>query len=197
MDRKSKILIWSFVVLILASAAFTYWRIVVKKNYIISAWADCDPTVDKCFVWQCDPNATDESEKCTGDPEKDTWYYQVIERKAFNIPLCDPNDENCEALTCPEGEKDCLITFCSSETAKDGEECSDPETYIKEHPEALEEEACDPETDENCTVDEECDLETDENCIQQEDCDPETEDCPADDESAPADSGAGAESSVE
>jgi hypothetical protein len=150
MDKKSKILIIAILILIAGSVAVTYWRIMIKKDYIISAQADCDPTIEKCFVWNCDPNATDESEKCTGDAEKDTWYYKIIKRKAANIPLCDPKDENCTALTCPAGEKDCSEVFCSAETATQGEECSDLETYIKEHPEALEEEACDPETDENC-----------------------------------------------
>lgn len=53
--------------------------------------------------------------ECTGDPEEDTWYYKKINRQTFNIPLCDPNDENCEALVCPEGEEDCSETLCSDQ----------------------------------------------------------------------------------
>jgi hypothetical protein len=155
MDKKSKILIIVVLILIAGSVVATYWRIMVKKDYIISAQADCDPTTDKCFIWNCDPNSQVESEKCTGDTEKDIWYYQIIKRKAANIPLCDPKDENCEAFICPEGEKDCSVEFCNDSTKKKEDVCSDPETYIQEHPEALEENAaeCDSATDETCPAD--------------------------------------------
>ena len=155
MDKKSKILIITILVLIAGTVAVTYFRIMIKKDYIISAQTDCDPTTEKCFIWNCDPNSQVEGEACTGDATKDTWYYKIIKRKAANIPLCDPKDENCAALTCPEGKKNCSEVFCSAETATQGEECSDPETYIQEHPEALKSEACDPATDETCPAAEE------------------------------------------
>lgn len=158
MDKKSKILIIAVLILIAGSVAVTYWRIMIKKDYIISAQTDCDPLSEKCFVWNCDPNSQVEGEACTGDAENDTWYYKIIKRKAANIPLCDPNDENCTALTCPEGEKDCEEIFCTEDI------CTTPEQYIIDHPEALEEEACDPETDEDCVLEEECDPTLDENC---------------------------------
>ena len=138
MDKKSKILISVFFILILISAAVTYYRTIIKKDYIISAQADCDPSVDKCFIWKCDPTATDETLKCTGDPEKDTWYYQIAKRKAANIPLCDPKkDENCDPWTCADGEKDCSATFCDAQTSKEQKvECSDPVQYNIDNPPA-------------------------------------------------------------
>lgn len=163
MDKKSKILIAVIIILILGSVAATYWRIIVKKDYIISAQADCDPLSENCFVWNCDP-AVDGEGVCTGEPELDTWYYKIIKRKAANIPICDPNDENCEALVCPEGEADCEEIFCANETKSEEDICTNPEQYILDHPEALEEEACDPEVDEGCIMEEECDPEVDEDC---------------------------------
>src|SRR5665647_1731385 len=107
MDKKSKIFFLVFFLLIAGSIAVTYYRIVIKRDYIISAQADCDPTMEKCFVWECDPISTVEGEACIGDSESDIWYYKIIKRRAANIPLCDPNDENCTALTCSVGEKEC------------------------------------------------------------------------------------------
>jgi len=154
MDKKSKILLWVVFLLIIGSVAVTYWRIMIKKDYMIEAQASCDPTVDKCFVSSCDPAVTEGDTMCTGDPEKDTSYYAIISRKAANIPLCDPNDENCAALTCPEGEKDCSMTFCNdSNKEEQGAECNDPEQYNIDNPPV----------DESATA-----------------CDPENEDCPAD-----------------
>ena len=134
MDKKSKILIIVFILLILGSVAATYYRIFVKRDYIISAQMDCDPLSENCYVWKCDP-AVDGEETCTGDPEEDIWYYKILNRKALNIPLCDPNDEECEALTCPEGEAECEMTNCNPET----EECMTPERYLEENPDALSE----------------------------------------------------------
>lgn len=136
MDKKSKILVGVFVLLITASIAATYWRVFLKKDYMISAQVDCDPATEACFIWECDPETPGE---CTGDPEEDIWYYEIIKKKAANIPDCDPEDENCEALVCQEGETDCEYILCSSETASEGEKCSNPEEYLAENPEESEE----------------------------------------------------------
>lgn len=151
-----------FGLLILGSVAFTYYRIMIERDYLISAETDCDPTSEKCFIYICDPK----TEGCTGDPEEDTWYYKIIKRKASNIPLCDPNDENCEALTCLKGENDCSFEFCQEGNA-DGIECNDPEQYNIENP--LEEESVCEEGDEECLSAEESACEDgDEECVAEE-----------------------------
>ena len=178
----------AFGLLLFGSVAFTYYRIVVKKNYLISAEADCDPTIEKCFVYVCDPAA---GEECTGDPEEDTSYYKIIKRKASSIPLCDPNDENCDALICSEGEADCNYELCEDGNA-DGIECNDPEQYNIDHPADEEESECE-EGDEEClnASESECE-EGDEECLSQEEgsdgeeCDAETEDCSSGDDAEDA-----------
>ncbi|MDD3487719.1 MAG: hypothetical protein PHF35_05120 [Candidatus Moranbacteria bacterium] len=134
-DRKSKVLFVFLGILIIGSIAGTYWKIVVKRDYMIQAQIDCDPAEEKCFVWECDPNSTEEGEACTGDPESDIWYYKILNRNAKNIPLCDPDtDENCTAYECNPGEKDCSEEFCDEENVPDGESCNDPEQYLIENP---------------------------------------------------------------
>lgn len=172
--------------LIAGSVAFTYYRIVVKKNYVISAEAECDPTIEKCFIYVCDP--VEDGDDCTGDPEEDTWYYKIIKRKAFNIPLCDPNaDEDCEALICPEGEAGCSYELCEEGNA-DEIECNDPEQYNIDHPEEEEtDEECE-EGDEECLSEEEeseCE-EGDEECLSEEEgseCEEGDEECAQEEES--------------
>jgi hypothetical protein len=150
MDKKSKVFLAVFSVMILFSVGVTFWRTVVKKDYIVEAQADCDPTTEKCFVQECDPA----TETCTGDPAKDTTYFKKVSKKASDIPLCDPNDENCKPLECSGGEKDCVITFCDDSTKSEEETCNDPEQYNADNPPADENAAvCDPESDENCTSD--------------------------------------------
>ena len=145
MDKKSKILLSLLGLAIIISVGATYWRIMMKKDYIISSQVDCDPTIEKCFIWECDSTlAAGEDGACTGDPEEDSWYYKIAERKAYNIPLCDPDkDENCQPFLCEEGEKDCQEIFCDTTNVKEGESCNDPEEYIKNNPMEEEDEESD------------------------------------------------------
>lgn len=192
MDKKSKILFLIVGLLIAASVAVTYWRIMVNKDYIIEGQTDCDPYADVCFIWECDPESTVEGEACTGDPEMDSWYFQVARRSAANIPLCDPDtDENCDPWTCAEGEKDCSVEFCTEENmeAQYAVSCNDPVAYAEENPyecdpeidEDCEETACDPEADGECGEEEtecegeECEEADDECANMEEECEEEGE----------------------
>lgn len=159
MDKKNKIFFLIMALLIAGAVGVTYWRIMIKKDYVIEAQTDCDPTVDECFIWECDPESTEEGEACTGDPEEDSWYFQVVRRNASNIPLCDPEtDESCEALVCGENEPNCEYEFCTEENMEDqyASACNDPAEYILNNTE---------EDEEDLSADEaECDLEVDPAC---------------------------------
>jgi len=121
-------------------------------------------------------------------------YYKLVEKKAFLVPLCDPNDENCDALNCAGlGEDNCREILCSDETKEEGIECIDPIAYAASHPEeeeedeSLSEEECDPEGDEECEAAEEE--------SESEECAPDDEEC-ANDESADESEAGGAEEDV-
>lgn len=145
MDKKSKIFFISFALLIVASVFFSYYRFFISKNYDIVIEGECDPLTQSCFQYTCDPA----TEECTGNPLEDTSYYSKIYRKAFSVPMCDPNlDEQCaEQVLCHEGEASCKEVFCSQDTAEDGEECSDAEAYkamLEENPQDDSEIECAP-----------------------------------------------------
>ncbi|MFZ2193410.1 MAG: hypothetical protein WAV31_04170 [Candidatus Moraniibacteriota bacterium] len=125
-----------FFILLIGSVFVTYYKIVAKNNYLIEAQTDCDPTVKNCFIWNCDPESTEDGEACTGDAEVDTWYYKLVTKNAANVPLCDPEvDENCTPLVCELDEKDCMETFCDDESKlEQGVECSNPEEYLLNNP---------------------------------------------------------------
>ena len=167
LDRKSKILFLILGIIIIGSVAVTFWRCIVKRDYIIQVQIDCDPETEKCFVWKCDPKSGEEGKSCTGNPDEDIWYYKTIRRNAKNIPDCDPKDENCTAYICGEDEKDCGYELCTPENVPDGEECNYPQTYLKENPPADEPE-CNPDNEEciNNSSEEQC-APDDENCQDQ------------------------------
>lgn len=133
MDKKSKIFFLIFFLLIVGSVAVTYWRIMVKRDYIISAQVDCDPATEACFASACDPESNTE---CAATPEAErTTYYKLISKNAENIPPCDPYKDECpKDLSCDPGEKDCEISLCDSSNVPDGEECNDPAKYVEENP---------------------------------------------------------------
>ena len=206
LDKKSKILFVIIGLLIVGSVAVTYWRYMVERDYIVQAQTDCDPEVENCFIWECDPDSTEEGEACTGDEEEDIWYYKIIRRNAKNIPLCDPNNEECTALVCEENEAECSEELCAEDNVPEGEYCNDPEQYLLENPPDDEECAEDDkdclaemeaveceEADEECLAEQEtveCE-EGDEECAagkestgeeNTEECAPEDEDCESEEE---------------
>lgn len=194
MDKKNKIFFAVFFTLIAAVVIITFMKYFVARDYYIQAEADCDPYEEKCFIWECDPDATDESEKCTGDPEKDIWYYKKVKKIASQIPLCDPNNEDCNALACGEG-LDCEETLCDKATSEEeGAECNDPVKYTEENP-PVDEEECAPDDTEclNAQADEEECAEDDQECLdaQAESEESDTAECAPDDkECLEADGGA-------
>jgi len=118
MDKKSKILLWILILAAIVSVGITFYKTIIKKDYLISEQISCNPQIESCFVSRCDPTI---DEGCELD--ESTTYYKIIEKKAANILLCDPNSESCSELTCGLDEGDCTITLCKPEN-KDGLECS-------------------------------------------------------------------------
>jgi hypothetical protein len=162
-----RILTWTFFLVIITVVVITFLKYFYLKDYIIQAEADCDPMTEACFIYECVPGTDADCADDPEDPEAKLSYYKKVEKKAYLIPNCDPNDENCDALNCQGlDEANCKETLCSDETKEEGIECVDPSAYSASHPV---EEECDPEADENCeAVDEESGSEEcapdDENC---------------------------------
>lgn len=77
MDKKSKIIISLFFGIAVVSVILTYYKIMIKKDYLISAETGCDPETDKCFARTCDPKI---DETCSGDPNERVFYYKIVNK---------------------------------------------------------------------------------------------------------------------
>ena len=75
--------------------------------------AECDPAIDS----ECPEN---QSERIS--------YYKIVQKKARDIPLCDADSPDCQALACQAGE-DCKEIFCDETIKTEGVECGNPETF--------------------------------------------------------------------
>ena len=111
--------------LILASVGVTFYKIVILKDYQIVAEVSCDPTTEKCFVYECNP---DDDDACSQNPEERISYYKKISKKANTIYLCEKTEEKIgcgEELYCVDNEQDCSYTVCDSNNLGEGEKCSE------------------------------------------------------------------------
>lgn len=127
MDKKSKIFFSVFFSIAFIVTAISFFKFYILKDYYIKSETACDPATEKCFIYECDP-AVDTG--CSENAAERISYYKLIEKKASALPLCDPNDTGCPALTCQAGE-DCKETLCDETTIVAGEQCSDPAEYLK------------------------------------------------------------------
>ena len=125
MDRKSKILLTVFLLLLIGTISVTVYMYGVKKDYFVSGQASCDPAVESCFYLPC----AEDDDTC--DPAN-VEYYKKVEKKASNLELCDPAAGDCDPLVCSVGEESCTVTYCSADTVDEGEECSIPTPSIQE-----------------------------------------------------------------
>ncbi|MBU2025600.1 MAG: hypothetical protein ABIC19_04270 [Patescibacteria group bacterium] len=121
LDKKSKIFFLVFALIIAATVAITYYKIVVLRDYLILSEVECDPAAESCFVYECDPK---EDEDCSDIPEERISYLKKIEKKASNIEPCDPGLEECEEVSCEPEEEDCREILCDPGNLEEGEECS-------------------------------------------------------------------------
>ncbi len=132
----SRILTIIFVLLVLTSVGVAYYRYMVQENFLVKYQTPCDPALESCFVYECDP----EAEECTGNPEEDTTYYSLMYRLAKNIPACDVNVEgDCDAAyTCAAGEQKCEMVVCNDDTSLEEEaSCTNPEDFVIEEDEDM------------------------------------------------------------
>ncbi len=146
-DRKNKIFFAVFFGLIAVVVAVTFVKYFIMKDYYIQAETECDPSSERCFIYECDPE--EDGEDCPEDEAERISYYKLIKKKAYAIPLCDPEDENCPALVCLPGE-DCEETLCEEDNEEEGIVCNDPAEYAEGDSalgddEAEDEEECDSE----------------------------------------------------
>jgi len=147
MDKKSKIFFSIFFLAVFIVTALAFYKFYILKDYYIKLEAACDPAAEKCFIYECDPADDDQ---CPQAPNERVSYYKIIEKKASDLPLCDPNDAGCPPITCRTSE-DCQETLCDQAAEAAGERCSDPEAYLKNIGEAENNSGC-ASGEENCAA---------------------------------------------
>lgn len=121
-DSGTKMLLKFVPVLIIGIIAGTFYRYVVLQDYVVEGFADCSPMEESCFTYYCDPTI----EECSTDPEENVTYYKIVQRIANKIPMCNPADEDCNALECSQGENGCHVIYCADDVQDVESSCTGP-----------------------------------------------------------------------
>ena len=122
MDKKTKIFFIVFFAVVFVIISICVYKFFVLKDYYITSKLSCDPASESCFIETCDP-ADDDT--CPTAPTERVSFYKLIKKKAYNMPLCDPNNINCQVLSC-DNDVDCQMILCDQNT----EDCSNPESNL-------------------------------------------------------------------
>jgi hypothetical protein len=123
----NKIFYTILILLILGSVGFTFWRIVIQKDYQIIAEVSCDPATESCFHYEPEACEMDDYD-CLSAPIEEAYDYKMISKKAANIYACEQTEEklDCtEELSCLEGEENCEYTYCDTAELGEGEACAE------------------------------------------------------------------------
>jgi len=121
----SRIFYTILILVILGSVGFTFWRIVIQKDYQIVAETSCDPKVESCFHREA---VTCDSTDPSCEPA-DASDYKIISKSASTIFACEQTADKfgCgEELSCVQNEPNCSYTLCATDTVPDGESCTAP-----------------------------------------------------------------------
>jgi len=98
------------VIVILIIGIVSFFRFIVKQDYLIGYEGECDPTIESCFIG-C------EDDTCTKE-----YYYTEIQKYAQDLmKQCGKNITDCElANVCLPEDNNCFVNFCDPEI--DGED---------------------------------------------------------------------------
>ena len=95
---------------------FSYYRFIIKHDYVVGYQGACDPVTGKCFK-SCDDDA------CT-----QPYYYSEMRKYEPDLyKECGQDITNCDdANICLPIDRKCSITYCNKTTSDDDNPCQTP-----------------------------------------------------------------------
>ena len=110
------ILSYILIPIIILVALFSYYRFMVKYDYVVGYQGSCDPTTGKCFK-SCDDNAC-----------KNPSYYTEMQKYEPDLyKECGKDITNCDAANvCLPTDHKCSIIYCDKNTSDHDNVCQDP-----------------------------------------------------------------------
>ena len=103
---RDHLFIYPIVLAVVVMSVFSYYRFIVKNDYLVYYEGVCDPYTKSCFK-SCD------NDKCT--------YYMKVQKYAPDVYAeCGKDVTNCKlANACLYNDQQCLITYCDAAKKED------------------------------------------------------------------------------
>lgn len=107
-NRQSKYFFILTCSVFLSIIVVSFYSIFFKNDYEVLKWVECDPSVDSCFVADCE----------TGDTECDseTTYKKIIVTSKYA-------GLDYDSLDCSANSDVCQVVTCQENTIEVGEKC--------------------------------------------------------------------------
>ena len=97
----------------------SYYRFIIKHDYVVGYEGVCDPSIEKCFIG-CEDSA------CI----KEYYYTKVKKYEPDLFRECGKDITDCEdASVCFPNDRTCSVVYCSP--GVDGDICKTPDESIK------------------------------------------------------------------
>ena len=99
------------IIFIIVVCIVSYYRFVIKQDYVVGYEGECDITVNNCFIG-CDDDS------CTKE-----YFYSKVQKYAPDLyNECGKDITDCaNANVCLVKDKNCTVTYCDPEI--DGDTC--------------------------------------------------------------------------
>lgn len=108
-DLQNHFFFYTLAILIFIVGVFSYYRFMIRQDYMVGYEGVCDPATETCFVG-C------EDDECTEE-----YYYSKMVKYAPDLyKECGEDITDCEmANACLPGDRDCSVTHCDPMTDGD------------------------------------------------------------------------------
>ncbi len=94
----------------------SFYRFIIKHDYVVGYQGSCDPVSGKCFK-SCEDDA------CT----KIDYYSEMQKYEPDLFRECGKDITNCAAAnTCLSGDRNCSVTYCDKNTSDNDNVCQEP-----------------------------------------------------------------------
>ena len=106
--------LYTILLLIIIVSIISYYRFMIKHDYIVSYNGSCDSATQKCFI------------NCEDDACTQIDYYTKIQKYAPDLyNECGSDITNCtDSNLCLSNDRDCSINYCDKNIS--GNNCSSP-----------------------------------------------------------------------
>lgn len=114
---RENIFFYILALFIIVISVVSYYRLIIKNDYLVGYEGVCDPAINKCFIGCEDDTCTEE------------YYYSKVVKYAPDLfRECGKDITDCEtASVCLSNDRKCSVTYCNE---VDGDICKAPTTNI-------------------------------------------------------------------